>query len=120
MRVDLKIIGDTVVVRMQGELDHHAAEKLRPKIDNMLSCGRVRNILFNFQDVDFMDSSGLGMILGRYRAAANKGGRVLACSLRPPVSRVFELSGLQTRIPVCKSEQEALANLKGGEAWTIT
>jgi stage II sporulation protein AA (anti-sigma F factor antagonist) len=103
--------GKTLVVRMQGELDHHTVDILREQIDEKVTGGQANNVLFNFQSVNFMDSSGLGMVLGRYRAVMEKGGRVLACSLQPPVQRVFELSGLQNRIPVFHTEQEALRNV---------
>ncbi|MBS4030798.1 MAG: anti-sigma F factor antagonist [Clostridiales bacterium] len=106
MEVKLKLAGDTLVVRLQGELDHHAVTGLRSKIDTKLS--QVNNVLFNFNEVGFMDSSGLGLVLGRYKLVSEKGGKVLACSLSPGVQRVFELSGLQTRIPVFATEREAL------------
>jgi stage II sporulation protein AA (anti-sigma F factor antagonist) len=106
VEVKLKLAGDTLVVRLQGELDHHAVTGLRSKIDTKLS--QVNNVLFNFNEVGFMDSSGLGLVLGRYKLVSEKGGKVLACSLSPGVQRVFELSGLQTRIPVFATEREAL------------
>jgi len=115
VQVKLKTRGDTLVVQMRGELDHHAATGLRTEIDARLAEDKIKNVLFNFRDVDFMDSSGFGMVLGRYKAAREKGGKVLACSLRPPVRRVFELGGLTTRIPVFGTEQEAQAFLWGGE-----
>jgi len=111
MQVKLKTKGETLVVQMQGELDHHAAGTLRAEIDAKLSGDKVKNIVFNFHGVEFMDSSGLGMVLGRYRAASEKGGKVLACSLSPAVRRVFELAGLPSRIPVFGTEQEALDNV---------
>lgn len=107
----LKRAGVTLVVRLQGELDHHAAEGLRGKIDQRIAIGEIKNVLFNFEGVQFMDSSGLGMVLGRYKQATEKGGKVMACSLGPRVQRVFDLAGLQTRIPVYGSEQEALKNV---------
>jgi stage II sporulation protein AA (anti-sigma F factor antagonist) len=115
VQVKLRAKGETLVVQMRGELDHHAATGLRTEIDTRLAENKIKNVLFNFRDVDFMDSSGFGMILGRYKAVREKGGKVLACSLRPPVRRVFELGGLTTRIPVFGTEQEALDNLWGGE-----
>ena len=111
MEVSLKRAGYTLVVRMDGELDHHAADGLRGKLDKKLALDEIRNILFNFAGVGFMDSSGLGMVLGRYKQVSEKGGKVLACSLSPRVARVFELAGLQTRIPVYGSEQDALKNI---------
>jgi len=107
----LKIARNTLVVRMKGELDHHVVEGLRSKIEVRIISGQAKNILFNFQGVDFMDSSGLGMVLGRYKLVTERGGKVLACSLQPSVQRVFELSGLLTRIPVFQTEQEALENV---------
>jgi stage II sporulation protein AA (anti-sigma F factor antagonist) len=111
VQAKLRMAGKTLVVRMQGELDHHTVDILREQIDEKVTGGQANNVLFNFQSVNFMDSSGLGMVLGRYRAVMEKGGRVLACSLQPPVQRVFELSGLQNRIPVFHTEQEALRNV---------
>ena len=111
MEIKLKRAGSTLVVRMEGELDHHAADGLRDKIDSRLVHDHMRNVLFNFKGVRFMDSSGLGMVLGRYKLVSEKGGKVLACSLGPRVQRVFDLAGLQTKIPVFSSEQEALQNV---------
>ncbi len=106
MEVKLKLAGDTLVVRLRGELDHHAVNGLRSKIDTKLP--QVKNILFNFNEVGFMDSSGLGLVLGRYKIVSEKGGKVVACSLSPGVNRVFELSGLQSKIPLYSTEREAL------------
>lgn len=111
MQVKLKTKGETLIVQMQGELDHHAAGSLRAEIDAQLLGGKVKNIVFNFHGVEFMDSSGLGMLLGRYKAAREKGGKVLACALSPAVWRVFEFVDLPTRIPVFGTEQEALGNV---------
>jgi stage II sporulation protein AA (anti-sigma F factor antagonist) len=108
--VDVKFLraGSTLIVRMAGELDHHVADKLRTKIDDRMSREKLRNILFDFKEVQFMDSSGLGMILGRYKNVAGKGGKVLVCSLNPRVRRIFEMAGLQNKITICRSEKEAL------------
>lgn len=104
----MELKGTTLVVKMCGELDHHTADKIRQMIDKKLHATRAANILFDFGKVGFMDSSGLGMILGRYKAIKEKGGKVLACSLQPPVYRVFEVTGLMVRIPIYKSVQDAL------------
>ena len=111
MDVKMKRAGDTLVVRMNGELDHHAVDGLRDRIDRKISIDHINNVIFNFSGVQFMDSSGLGMVLGRYKLISEKGGKVLACSLSPRVVRVFDLAGLQSRIPVYASESEALKNV---------
>ncbi|MGI6659461.1 MAG: anti-sigma F factor antagonist [Dethiobacteraceae bacterium] len=109
MQVKLKRTGSTLIVQMMGELDHHAVDAMREKIDVKLLHEDIKNILFDFQGVNFMDSSGLGMILGRYKIVSAKGGKVLACSLNPRVRRIFELAGLENKIPVFSSKQDALA-----------
>lgn len=109
MQVKLKRTGSTLIVQMMGELDHHAVDAMRETIDVKLLHEDIKNILFDFQGVNFMDSSGLGMILGRYKIVSAKGGKVLACSLNPRVRRIFELAGLENKIPVFSSKQDALA-----------
>ena len=109
MQVKLKRTGSTLIVQMMGELDHHAVDAMREKIDVKLLHEDIKNILFDFQGVNFMDSSGLGVILGRYKIVSAKGGKVLACSLNPRVRRIFELAGLENKIPVFSSKQDALA-----------
>jgi len=111
VEIVMKRAGSTLLVRMAGELDHHAVTRLRDKIDSKITFDNLKNVIFNFDGVDFMDSSGLGMVLGRYKLVSAQGGKVLACSLRPRVQRVFDLSGLQAKIPVFLSEQEALKNV---------
>jgi stage II sporulation protein AA (anti-sigma F factor antagonist) len=111
VEMKLKRAGSTLVIRMDGELDHHAVDKLRAKIDSKLALQEIKNVLFNFAGVCFMDSSGLGMVLGRYKLVSAKGGKTMACSLGPRVERVFDLAGLQSRIPVYSTEREALENV---------
>ena len=109
MQVKLKRTGSTLIVQMMGELDHHAVDAMRETIDVKLLHEDIKNILFDFQGVNFMDCSGLWLILGRYKIVSAKGGKVLACSLNPRVRRIFELAGLENKIPVFSSKQDALA-----------
>ncbi|NLZ93341.1 MAG: anti-sigma F factor antagonist [Firmicutes bacterium] len=108
MEVKFKKTGSTLIVKMFGELDHHAAGFLRSNIDAKLNRSDINDILFDFQGVNFMDSSGIGMILGRYKIVSLKNGKVLACNLSPRLMRIFEMSGLLTKITVYNSERDAL------------
>lgn len=74
MEPKLKMSGKTLIIRLEGELDHHTVASLRSRIDDRIVGGKAENILFNFQAVDFMDSSGLGMVLGRYKVVKERGG----------------------------------------------
>lgn len=101
---------NTIVVVMSGELDHHSAENVRIKIDNKIDEFGSKNLIFDFSDVNFMDSSGIGIILGRYKKISEYGGKVAIVNLRPHIKRVFELGGLFKIIKEYESIEEAISN----------
>ena len=97
-----------LIVRVEGELDMHVADKFRQIVDNALATSGVKHILFNLEAVNFIDSSGLGVILGRYKKINAAGGKVLGAHIQPQVIQIFELSGLLKIIKFYNSEAEAL------------
>ncbi|MCL6515770.1 anti-sigma F factor antagonist [Alicyclobacillus sp.] len=101
-----------VVVRLGGELDHHAVESIRNQIEAALEEAHYRGLVLSFRGIEFMDSSGLGLILGRYRTLSQRGGRMALCEIAPPLRRIFEMSGLFKILPVYDSEEGALRALK--------
>ena len=66
---------NTLVVDLIGELDHHYADLVRTKIDDRIDRDDIRNVVLNFSEVTFMDSSGIGAIVGRYKRIKNKKGK---------------------------------------------
>jgi len=86
--------GQRLTVVLQGELDHHSAEMVRSKLDALLTDALVRELELDLSGVYFMDSSGLGVILGRYRALVQRGGRLLLGGVSAPVDRIFRMSGI--------------------------
>ncbi|BAB05255.1 anti-sigma F factor antagonist [Halalkalibacterium halodurans] len=113
MSLDVKLEQkDTVLlVRLIGELDHHTAEQLKRQVEEVLSQGVVKHIVLNLQQLEFMDSSGLGVILGRYKQVKNSGGEMVVCAISPTVKRLFEMSGLFKIIRLEENEQFALQTL---------
>lgn len=99
---------DTLVIRVTGELDLAVADEFRRVIDPELERRQIRNLVVNLAGVSFIDSSGLGAILGRYKKLSLNGGRVWIAAARPTVSKILELSGLDKIIPFCENEREAL------------
>ena len=85
---------DSVIVYLQGEIDHCAVAKQRNEIEKLIKAPNVRNLTLDFSQVSFMDSSGVGMIIGRYKTISAKGGCVYATGLHPPVDRLFYMAGL--------------------------
>ena len=86
--------GDQLIVYLSGEIDHCSADKLRREIETLLEDAKIRRLILNFEHVDFMDSSGVGMIIGRYKTMRERGGSVAACGLKPPMEKLFRMAGL--------------------------
>jgi|SRR5690554_1189571 len=100
MKVNKDYSGNILIVQVAGELDHHSAAELKAEIQAELKKGVVRNIILNFAGLSFMDSSGLGVLLGRYKELSQWQGRMLAFGLQPTVEKLFRLTGLNRLIPV--------------------
>jgi stage II sporulation protein AA (anti-sigma F factor antagonist) len=110
--IESKVVDNFVFVRLHGELDHHAVEKLRDEIESELNSTHHRGLVLSFRGIDFMDSSGLGLILGRYRSVTERGGKMAICEVSPPLKKLFELSGILKIIPLFESEEEAAESVK--------
>ncbi len=101
-----------LIVRLKGELDHHTAESVRARMEEAILQGDAKHLILSLKELTFMDSSGLGVILGRYKQIIAKGGSMIMCDLSPAVYRLFELSGLFKIMTFQDSESAALASLE--------
>lgn len=110
MNVEFKRNGHTLIVNLSGELDHHSAEKIREEIDLTMDKG-FKNLIFNFSKVSFMDSSGIGVIIGRYKKVQRKGGITCITCLSDKIKRIFDISGLFKIIPYYSSDEDALEKI---------
>lgn len=102
---------NVLIVRLHGELDHHEAEELRSEWKEMLYNSPVKHVILNLEDVTFMDSSGLGVVLGRYKEVLQLGGEMVVCSVSHPVRRLFEMSGIFKIVRLEENETFALETL---------
>jgi stage II sporulation protein AA (anti-sigma F factor antagonist) len=101
-----------LIIRLNGELDHHTATVFREVIDKELAKDIVQNLVLNFDNLTFMDSSGIGAILGRYRQVKAKGGKMVFCGVSKHIKKILQMGGLLTIIPVLSDETKALASLQ--------
>jgi stage II sporulation protein AA (anti-sigma F factor antagonist) len=108
LHIDLSSKDDILIIRLVGELDHHTAEQLRSKVEEKMDQHGIKHILLNLKDLTFMDSSGLGVILGRYKRVTQLGGQMIICAISPSIYRLFELSGMFKILKIVDSEQQAL------------
>lgn len=103
--------GSTLIAMFTGELDHHFAEYARNKIERELLKATTRNVVFDLTGLSFMDSSGIGVIVGRYAKIMKLGGRsVIICS-NQKIYRLLEISGILKLMPVFENLDSALQAL---------
>lgn len=102
--------GKTLIASISGELDQHYASEVRHDLDAKIS-GGCKDLVFDFSGLEFMDSSGIGVIVGRYKAIKSMGGKVRIANINPQVSRIIKLSGIEKIIPVYDSVNSALSSL---------
>ena len=104
-RFDVSCDGATVVVSLIGEIDHHNASSLRTGIDKLIYEKRPKKLVLDLERIDFMDSSGLGLIMGRYSLVRELGGEV---SLKNPganILKICRLAGMERLIRIERSEK---------------
>nr|WP_317356998.1 anti-sigma F factor antagonist [uncultured Tyzzerella sp.] len=109
MKIDCKKINRTLLVKLYGEIDHHFTEDIRDKIDREFNKQNCQNIILDFEDVEFMDSSGIGMIIGRYKLTQEKNGKIYAFGLKDNAKRIFDMSGLNKLIACFENKQQAIS-----------
>ena len=92
--------GTALTVHLPAELDHCSSQQLRQEIDRLIRVRNIRSILFDFGDTEFMDSSGIGMLLGRYKMIRFVGGTMAAINVKERMRRVLLLSGVYRVIDI--------------------
>lgn len=103
--------GSIMILHIEKEVDHHLANSIRKEVDAKIDRGNVKSIIFDFEGVNFMDSSGIGMIMGRYKKLQFFGGKVVVCRIEKGIDRIFAMSGLYKLISKYPTVEEALRNL---------
>lgn len=88
------IIENYLMIRMPDEVDHHKAGDICHTADNYITHSKVENVVFDFEDTKFMDSSGIGIIMGRYKKISCFGGRVYVIHADQRVRRMLAASGM--------------------------
>jgi len=93
-KVVFRQVGSALVAHLSGEIDHHAAEKLRQEIEQQLERRPVEQLCLDFGGVGFMDSSGVGLILGRARRMRAEQGRLTVADVPPSLGKMLDLAGI--------------------------
>ena len=99
--------GSRLTVQLAGELDHYCAQSVRRELDRLIADPAVRTLILDFSALQFMDSSGIGVILGRYRQMRDRGGAVCVAHMNRHIARIFHMSGMDRIIRQITTPQEA-------------
>lgn len=99
-----KIMDKTLWIAVPRELDHHSAKGISLEADRLVRQRDIREIVFDFSDTVFCDSSGIGMLMGRYKMMKALGGNVRAVQVQERVGKILMLSGIMKIIPVEKKQ----------------
>ena len=85
---------EEMAVLLNGEIDHHRAESLRAELDKIIEVSRPKKIILDFSGVTMMDSSGIGLLIGRYKKQRDHGGTISVRNLSSRIDMIFRVSGL--------------------------
>lgn len=94
MAVKIQQNGEIVTAFLDGEIDHHSASVLRNEIDAAVEKNMPQMLILDFRDVTFMDSSGIGLVMGRYKLLKPMGGELHITNTSPQIYKVMKLAGL--------------------------
>lgn len=94
MDVLYEVRGENLFVYLPEELDHHNAKNITEQSDWYIISGQIKNVIFNFKRTNFMDSSGIGVIMGRYKLVKSIGGQITVTNINQAIDRIFTISGL--------------------------
>ncbi|OKZ73708.1 MAG: hypothetical protein BHW00_06180 [Clostridium sp. 26_22] len=93
-----------LVLKIKEEIDDCSVQKIRRRADYEIERYMPRKVIFDFDSVTFMDSAGIGLIIGRYKFTNMLGGKLEVANLTQSVKKIFEMSGILKLIPIAKLE----------------
>ena len=100
---DSEFDGVNLKIKLRGEIDHHTAAVVRVSMDELIRSRAPRTLLIDMSAVDFMDSSGLGLIMGRYALMQSIGGETVILDPSPATERIMGLAGMERMVKIRKT-----------------
>ncbi|MBO4433793.1 MAG: STAS domain-containing protein [Clostridia bacterium] len=94
MAVEIGVKGEVVTAYLSGEIDHHSAAGMREKIDNAVDSNMPSALVLDFGNVSFMDSSGIGLVMGRYKNLQKTGAKLHIIGASEQISKIMKLAGM--------------------------
>lgn len=113
LSVGVYVKHDMLVLRLKGELDDVSVGDLRLRISNYIDEYKIKHLVINLEKLEFLDSSGIGFIIGRYHQLKKRNGDVSLCNVPYKMERIINLSGL-TKICMIRENENAVFIAIGG------
>lgn len=99
-----------LIFKLNEDIDECTVQKIRRKLDNEIERYMPKEVIFDFNNVSFMDSAGIGLIIGRYKLASMLGGKVQVTNMTQPVRKIFEMSGMKKIISEKNVKKDPVPN----------
>ena len=109
---------NNIFIRLIGELDQENIGNLRDKLIDIIKERNIKNVVFNMKELTFMDSTGIGIIIGRYNQIKQRNGRVILCNINNAVQKIILLSGLARICLIKDTEDDAKTFLEENKCIT--
>ena len=107
MDIHTRMLDHTLIIELTGEIDHHVVGQVKDKIDRAYTTTNARDMVFDFSGITFMDSSGIGLIMGRYKHLP-PGGKLSVAGVNDHIKRVFDISGVGKLINITDSIEKVI------------
>lgn len=111
LNVGVYVKGEILILRLKGELDDVTVSDLRKRITDYIDGYKINHLVINFANLDFLDSSGIGFIIGRYHQIKKRNGDITLCNIPIKLDRIISISGLYKICIIRESEQAALISM---------
>lgn len=95
-----------LIFEIEEDIDECCVQKIRRRIDNEIQRYMPKEVIFDFRNVSFMDSAGIGLIIGRYKLINMIGGELKIANVNTQIQKIFEMSGLLRLIPVEQKDKK--------------
>ena len=112
LNMQMSVKRNILTLRLTGELDQYSCKKLKSKVTDVINKYSIKYMIINFEQLDFMDSTGIGFMIGRYQDMKKNGGKLIICSMNDIIEKIFNLSGLRKICNVVENEELAYKMLE--------
>lgn len=108
MKINHYIEEKVLEIELTEEIDHHSSEKIRTRLDYEIQRFMPKRVVLDFNRVVFMDSAGIGLVIGRYKTTCCYGGKLEIANVSSKIKKIFEMSGILKIIPIVSSNREVV------------